>query len=379
MTMQRLGVLAVYWNGKRLEELSYYRKLSNQGRKLGIQIEIFTPGDVKGPNSVRTLVYQAETGKWVPRLSSFPPLIYDRCRYHGVATFRVLKAFRSKYTKLNYLSRPLANKWNMHRILSENESIRKFVPATIRYSGMSELLQFLKKHKLIYLKPKNGTGGRGIIRLEQVGNGLYLIQGRNKQRTILPKQQATEKQLMAKLHAFNLSPDYVIQQGIQLKLQDGRVHDYRLLIQKNGRGEWEITGCAGRIGPYRSITSNLHGGGSAVTMDQLLFIRFANKEKAAAIKKEVYSFAHQLAPYLETKFGKLCELGMDIAIDPKGGVWLLEVNPKPSREVFRRIGEKETYVKAIRRPLEYALWLLKEKKYKEAEVASVDPLSTDNE
>ncbi|MNG25924.1 Endospore coat-associated protein YheD [compost metagenome] len=72
-------------------------------------------------------------------------------------------------------------------------------------------------------------------------------------------------------------------------------------------------------------------------------------------------FAYKLADYLEVKFGKLCELGMDIAVDPKGNVWLLEVNPKPSREVFNRIGQHATYQKAVTRPLEYALWMLKQK------------------
>jgi hypothetical protein len=95
-------------------------------------------------------------------------------------------------------------------------------------------------------------------------------------------------------------------------------------------------------------------------MERLLFHCFASKDKVKQIKQDMYSFAYKLAPFLETKFGKLCELGIDIAVDPNGGIWLLEVNPKPSREVFRRIGAKEIYRKAVTRPLEYALWLMKE-------------------
>jgi glutathione synthase/RimK-type ligase-like ATP-grasp enzyme len=362
LASQRLGILAVYLVGKRLEELSYYRKLSRQGHKLGLQVEVFTPEDVEDRSSVRTMTYNTDTGKWVRKQSTIPPLIYDRCRYHGASTYRILKAFRGKYTKLNYLSKPLANKWSMHQILWENEALRRYVPATVRYSSVTDLIRFLKKYKLVYLKPKNGTGGRGIIRIEQLSGGQYMIQGRNKQRTILPLQRATEKQLTVKLQALSLSSEYVVQQGIYLTLQDGRVHDYRLLIQKNGQGEWEITGCAGRIGPHKSITSNLHGGGRAVSMERLLSIRFSGKEKINKIKQDMYDFAHKLAPYLESKFGKLCELGLDLAVDPKGSVWLIEVNPKPSREVFHRIGEKATYLKAITRPLEYALWLMNDKK-----------------
>jgi hypothetical protein len=360
LILKRLGVLAVYMSGSRLEELSFYKNLISEGKKLGLQVEIFTPSDVAGKDTIRSLKYDPVQRKWVRSHTTFPSLIYDRCRYHGVATYRILKTFRSKYGNLNYLSKPLANKWKMHQVLSEDQGISDHVPNTFRYSNSTELIRFLKEHKLIYLKPKNGTGGRGILRIERISDGLYLIQGRNQQRTILTPQKTTERQLTMKLHALNLSSDYVVQQGINLTLRNGRVHDYRLLIQKNGSGEWEVTGCAGRIGPYKSITSNLHGGGSAVSMEKLLGYNFTSKSKIEQIKQEVYSFAYQLAPYLETKFGNLCELGIDIAVDPKGYVWLLEVNPKPSREVFRRIGENDTYRKAIIRPLEYALWLMKE-------------------
>ncbi|NEW07782.1 YheC/YheD family protein [Paenibacillus sp. SYP-B3998] len=362
MASRRLGVLAIYLGKTKLEELSYFRRLSQEGRKLGVQVEVFTPDDVESDIAVRTLTYDPSSQKWVRRLTSFPSIIYDRCRYQAAANYQMLKAFRKKHARLTYLSKPLANKWKMHQILTESESIRDYLPVTIRYSTTQELMRFLKKHKLIYVKPKNGTGGRGILRIEQIETDLYLLQGRNQYRKILAPYRATEKQLMIKLNTLKLSPDYVVQQGIQLTLQDGRVHDYRLLIQKNGSGEWEVTGCAGRIGPQRSITSNLHGGGSAVALEKLLTYRFTSKVKIDVIKKEMNSFAFKLANFLETKFGKLCELGMDIAVDPKGNVWLLEVNPKPSREVFHKIGQKATYQKAVTRPLEYALWMMKENK-----------------
>jgi hypothetical protein len=46
-----------------------------------------------------------------------------------------------------------------------------------------------------------------------------------------------------------------------------------------------------------------------------------------------------------------------LAIDKDGRIFLLEVNPKPAREVFARIGERSIYYKAITQPLEYALWV----------------------
>ncbi|WP_442601490.1 YheC/YheD family endospore coat-associated protein [Paenibacillus sp. KN14-4R] len=360
MSEQTLGIIAVYLDGHKLEEMSYYKKLSIYANQMGLSIALFTPlGYSSTRREVHAYVYDIDHKKWTRKWMPFPSLVYDRCRYHGAEKYRMLLAFRSKH-KLNYLAKPLANKWTLHQIMSEDPFISEMLPHTRQYSTTAALLSFVLKHKLIYLKPKSGTGGRGIIRIELKDNHTCVIEGRNKNRTIMTPQRITIKEIASKLTPWKLDDRYVMQQGIDLRLQDGRVHDYRLLIQKNGEGRWDITGCAGRIGPHRSITSNLHGGGTAIAMDKLLEQRFASREKINEIKNNVYELGYQTAEFLENRFGRLCELGIDIAIDPDGGVWLLEVNPKPSREVFSRIGETKTYQKAVKRPLEYAKMLLSE-------------------
>ncbi len=358
-----VGVLAMYLAGQRLEEISFFRKLSISGRKLGLEILVFTPDDVdKTRSRIHALKYNPAMGKWVRKWTRFPPIIYDRCRYHGLENFRKLTRFRKQYSSLRYLSRPLTNKWSMHQLLSENSSIKPHLPATVKYKDAKELGQFLKKHPVIFMKPKSGTGGRGIIRLQRLRGGVYLMQGRDPNRRILPMHKVTLAQIPVKLRDWKLEEKYILQQGIPLRLKDGRVHDFRMLVQKDGNGEWQITGCAGRIGPAQSVTSNLHGGGTAISMDALLKKRFNSDDVVKNIKKSAYELGLNVMKHLEDKFGRLCEAGIDLAVDPKGHVWLLEVNPKPSREVFYRIGELETYRIAVRRPLEFALWLNKQKK-----------------
>lgn len=360
----QLGVLAMYLEERKLEELSFFRKLSIYGQKMGIEVLVFTPDDFSVSKQMVQAHYFSSSGKWQRKWTAFPELIYDRCRYHGKHNYRKITNFRSQYNKrLTYMSHPLKNKWSMHQVLSENEVIAGHLPATVRYSGTKELLHFLKKHQRVYLKPSSGTGGRGIIRLQMMRDSGFLLQGRDQNRHIIPPQRLYEMQISARFSNWKLSDRYIVQQGIPLTLKDGRVHDFRMLVQKNGKGEWEITGCAGRVGPRHSVTSNLHGGGTAVPMETLLLRRF-ERNKVDEIKEEAYELGMEVATFVEEKFGSQVEIGIDLAVDPKGKVWLLEVNPKPSREVFYRIGEKETYRKAITRPLEYAIWLIKRKKNK---------------
>jgi hypothetical protein len=150
---------------------------------------------------------------------------------------------------------------------------------------------------------------------------------------------------------------YLVQKGIQLQLPNGRVHDYRMLVQKNGEGEWELTGCAGRMGAEKSVTSNLHGGGQAIAMQRLMKQWIPEEELREEVTATAAKFGIDVASFLEDTYGDLCELALDLAIDKSGQIYLLEVNPKPAREVFARIGERNIYYKAITQPLEYALWV----------------------
>lgn len=356
----------MYLSGKKLEELSYFRKLSTIGQSLGLELVIFTPDDV-GSQGVRALVYDTKGKRWVRKRVPLPSLIYDRCRYHGISNYRKISAFRRKHTHLNYITRPLANKWKMHQVLSENEKVAPHLPHTVKYQDSKQLSRMLEQHATLYLKPKSGTGGRGIIRLQRDGGGkTVLMQGRDPGRRIISPAKLDVAQVPIRLNGWKLHEKYIVQQGISLKLKDGRVHDYRMLVQKDGNGDWKVTGCAGRIGPPASVTSNLHGGGKAVPMEQLLLARFKDRGKSEQIRQTAYTLGLNIAAQVENSFGEQCEIGIDLAVDGKGRVWLLEVNPKPSREIFWRTGQRGIYRTAISRPLEYALKLLRSKPAKQS-------------
>jgi glutathione synthase/RimK-type ligase-like ATP-grasp enzyme len=358
--------MALYLSDNRLEELSYFRRLFEQSRKLGIDMIVFTPEDVHpSRNKVQAWLYSPENG-WERKWTPLPAIVYDRCRYQRTYRFPLLQKFRAEHKQLLYLNRPMALKWGVHQLLSKVRAIRAHLPATVTYRENADLQSFLQKYDLLYLKPIDGTGGRGVVRIQKMKDGTFLIQARDRTRRILPVQQVKAAELPGRLSRFDMKNRYLIQQGIPTMLKDGRVHDFRLLMQKNGRGEWEATGCAGRIGAAKSVTSNLHGGGTAVPMLQLLRSRFSSEAKVYDIVRTMEQLGHYVVEELERAYSQLCEMALDIAVDGAGRVWLIEVNPKPSREVFREIGETDTYRKAIRRPLEYALWLYRQKQTKPA-------------
>jgi len=356
-----LGILTLYLNDRGLlEERSVYQKMTIAARKLGLDLIVFTPDDVNfATNRIHAQRYSPETGVWRREWTGFPHMIYDRCRIQRSPRFERLKAFRARYANQLYLNKPIGNKWSVYRTLARDPRFRDHLPQTRLYESSRDLTEMLRRHSLLYLKPAGGTGGRGILRIQRSGSGgTLIVQGRDQSRRIIRPMRIRPSRLSAKLAGWDLrGRQYLVQQGIQIRLPNGRVHDYRLLVQKNGRGEWTATGCAVRIGPPGSVTSNLHGGGQAAKLSAVLPDWLGSEEKAQEVRDSIGQFGVEVARYLESCYGPLCELALDLAIDRDGRFWLLEVNPKPARDVFRRAGEKEAYHLALVRPLQYALWL----------------------
>lgn len=371
MTQPSLGILTLYLNDSGvLEERDYYRKMTEEGQKLGLQIFVFTPEDVHHKlQRIRGQFYDTNSKLWHRKWTRFPDMIFDRCRIQRSHRFDELLKFRSRYSNQTFLNRPLRNKWTIYTVLSKDDRFRPYLPKTRYINDVQDVREMLRTHSLLYLKPINGTGGRGILRIERDKSGMLHIQGRDQGRRIVQPVTMKPDKLSHYLAGWNLKTTrYIVQQGIQLKLRNGRVHDYRLLVQKDGSGQWSVTGCAGRVGAPGSITANLHGGGRAVKMDTLLRSWIGDEGRIARIKDEVHRFGISIAQYLELCYDALCELAIDIAIDRRGRIWMIEVNPKPSREVFIRAGEPDVYHKAIVRPLEYAIWKYKKKNKQDTRV-----------
>ncbi|CAI6082210.1 YheC/YheD family protein [Cohnella sp. JJ-181] len=360
-----LGILTLYLNERKaLEEKPVYARMTAIGRKLGLTVFVFTPDDVdEDGDRIHALFYHPESRSWDRKWVRFPQLIYDRCRIQRSSRFQRLLAFRRKYGHLTFLNRPLRNKWTVHRTLGKVAAFESHLPATRFYDTPEDVHAMLRKHSLVYVKPINGTGGRGILRVERMKDGSYAVQGRDHGRRIVTPRRVSKEQLSGVLRSWDKHGDrYIAQQGLHIRLPSGRVHDYRMLVQKNGEGEWTLTGCAGRVGPPRSITSNLHGGGRAVPMKTLLREWIGSEERIGQIRRTAETLGIGVARHLERTYGALCELALDLAIDREGRVWLLEVNPKPSREVFIQAGERDVYRTALTRPLEYAQWLHRQRR-----------------
>ncbi|MGO0062219.1 YheC/YheD family endospore coat-associated protein [Brevibacillus fluminis] len=364
MTRPTIGILTWRGEGSRFAEPGYFRRLIQEGSHLGANVFLFSHKDVSlAQRKIRGYVPGANGG-WVSKIFPWPDVVIDRCR-KGSPEYREL---RKKKNLFLYANHTYTNKATATKIFLKEKSLLKWMPDTVDYSP-ANLRDMLGKYKLLYIKPGNGTGGRSILQLRRAKDGYHLL-GRDLSLVRRKAHLKSEAALVTWLNRWVKNQqirngNFMVQQGLQLNLVPGRVADTRLLIQKDETGTWSVTGLGVRVGPKDSSTSNLHGGGKAVPFQTFFRERFG-EQKTGAILAECHELAHAVVDVIEQHFGSMMEFGLDIGVDVNGRVWLIEVNPKPGRDIFKEMGQTALFRQSIQRPLQYAMHLLDQQREQKA-------------
>lgn len=356
LSNRSLGILVAEKNSQPpFADYPFYRSLCLAGAARGINVFIFAPGWVKwAAQQVIGYTYCKEQG-WTERLLPLPRLIYDRYfynRHNHPLENRRFKSRLARHKDVVVLNRGLKNKWHMHQILSRYQVFHAHLPKTERVKNIKSVLQWLKSTSSFFLKPIAGSQGRGILRVLQLGPAAFQLSGRDHRNQLITMDFDDRNEMLRWLSRRLSYEKYIIQQALSLFTPLGQPYDLRALMQKNGRGHWELTATVIRLG-REGVTANIHGGGKPEETESFLTALYG-REYGADILTEVTKIAYELPNYLESYCGRLMELGIDFGIDQDGKVWVLEVNSKPGRSALDRKLRK----KAIVQPVNYAKFIL---------------------
>jgi hypothetical protein len=340
-------------------EAPYFMQMAREGKKHGIRVIVFNPRHINWYTRKVPCWIATDDGKWTRGVEPLPRLIYDRLYYTDSNHYLKYKPHVLRIAddpNIRLLGRALGGKMKTYEILKRCPEIRPFLPPTVSYQTPRDVLRMLDKFPAVIIKPNGGSHGRGVVAISRV-SGKWFVRGRTKDNQTFQNWISGDEKLQDWIRNFIRDTKYVIQPFLDLATSDGRPYDVRILVQKNERRQWETTGMAVRIGKPFTITSNLHGGGQAV-----VFTRFISKNfpepLTRAIQKKIWLISSMVPPFIEEHHGPLVELGVDVGIDRRGDVWILEVNSKPGRAVFIKTGELAVRKRAIQLPIRYACALL---------------------
>ncbi|EFM10215.1 conserved hypothetical protein [Paenibacillus curdlanolyticus YK9] len=365
-------------NPIRMPEDRLCRLLAASGSEQGVCVIVVDP-DSSMPAAGQITGFQLNGDRWEPANCALPDLVYDRSYANSMdERLRCRTALRALIARsgARLLNSDLPGKWRVYTALEQQPALRPLLPATWLFQRGADLIgQLRKQPNGLFLKPSAGMQGRGALRIQSQSDGSLAIAGRTKrsnQPFALSYAAPERAEASQWLERFIGSATYLVQPYLSLSDEEGRPHDVRLLVQKDGSGRWQATGAACRVGANGGVTSNLHGGGAAVAaftrLSQLYGERIADR-----LLTRMEEAALLAAPAIERHFGRFAEFGFDFGITPTGKLWLLEANSKPGRQSFRRIGDKQAEQLSASRIIAYACSLAGGRKLQPPAAKRFDP------
>ncbi|MFD0674604.1 YheC/YheD family protein [Cohnella sp. GCM10027633] len=227
-------------------------------------------------------------------------------------------------------------------VVSRSRVLAAHVPATRRF-GRERLRAMLRRHGMVYVKPNTGSQGIGILRVD-TKRGRYRYRKGMQSRTF-----ASFGAMYGAMRSFTDGRRYLVQRGIHTLRRNGRVFDFRVMIQRNPAGRWECTGTAGRVAHPGKIVSNGSQGGTIYSANALLR-PIAGRAGAKRVQRRMNRLARLTAAQFGRAYPAMNELGIDIAVDRRLKPWILEVNTAPDPCPFTKLNDRT----AIRRIVRYA-------------------------
>jgi glutathione synthase/RimK-type ligase-like ATP-grasp enzyme len=348
------------YNPKSLQaELIYLSKISNN---MWAQVFVFTPHCIDWPSkTTRGYVYKQSSDKfgiWVESQYPLPDVVYDRISSRSSearANIIMTKRRLMKQPDLKYFNPSFLNKWRVYKLLSANEALIAYLPETKLLNRLN-LEDMLHRHGVIFIKPANGSLGKGILKAWKENNSdiLYRVYGNKTHHG----NASNASDLLRRIQPIIQDKSYIVQQGIDLVKYQDAAFDIRIIYQKNGAGEWIISKKFVRVAAPGSSISNLSSGGRVERSATVLGHIFQhNKRLIAENNKELNKLCELVANTLEINDqGVFGELGLDIGIDQKGQLCLIEVNSKPRKTTETELSKIIVH-NTFRRPLEFAVYL----------------------
>lgn len=241
--------------------------------------------------------------------------------------------------------RHVGSKWKKNEALLGSRELRTYLPET-RKCNRTNLESMLMKYKMVYVKPINGSLGRGVMRVEikpNSGTRTYQYQLEKKTRAF-----TTIDELYASIQKHKLTSSYLVQQGIHLLKYKKRRFDLRVMVQRSPEKVWKSTGHIGRLAHPKKIVTNYHSEGKPMAIELLLSPYIKDPMQMKSYIQMLRNLGTDIANHLKKSFPGIREIGVDIGIDQNMHPWIIEVNTSPDPFIFNQLKDKSMYRTVIR-------------------------------
>lgn len=230
------------------------------------------------------------------------------------------------------MGRIVGNKWFKYTQMKQDASLVPYLPEMRQFSKEA-LRQMIDKYGYAIVKPASGSRGRGVIQVAALQHGGYELHYENQTMIINSFERMYDS-----IRNFAGSTPYLVQRRVSRATVDGRPFDLRIVVQRRKDSDhWTVTGKLAKVAGEGYIVSNItRSKGTVLPLNAA--IRKSTIERKEGVVDKVEHVAYLAAYNLGELYPRHRIFGLDVGLDRKGHVWIIEANLYPSLSHFRKLG-----------------------------------------
>lgn len=309
---------------------AYCEELHGASQLYGGFVYFFSPEDIRAGEITG---WRFAHRRWMRMRFPIPDVVYNRLTKRKLenksSVQQLFHEVKSRYQG-HVFNEKYLDKNDVFAALARSTPVRKLLPESHLFTNYEQLSGMSKKYSSVFLKPVTGSLGKGIIRVSRSSKRL-ICQYTSVNGSVRKSYSSLSKAFPSIKNKVR-GKRYLIQQGLTLLKIHDRPVDFRALVQKNRRGQWSITSIVGRTASNQSFVSNVARGGRVSPARHALLASNLPNHLQGSVYLRMKKAALSIAAAIEHEFPyHFAELGIDLAVDASGKIWLIEVNSKPSK------------------------------------------------
>ncbi|MDT8718053.1 YheC/YheD family protein [Clostridium sp. 19966] len=356
-------LIGIFVNQIKVQELisgtniSEYVQFDRACKKLSGFCYFFSRDNIDWENNLVLGIFRTNDS-WGTSILPLAKVIYNRnvegnCVYESL---ELKSRLPMDFIMLN--NTPKLSKWDTMQLLKSNPELASAVPETVLYTSYLDVEKFLGKYASAYLKPNLLSKGRGVFKISNLSANNFKVSYRTKDLNHVVVIDDLKK-LDILLNKYSTDGGgYIIQREIKKAFFRESPFDFRLLYQKDYKGNWKPGGIASRIAANGSIITSPRSGGSVEDFSLVLKeVFYEDSATKGGLYEKVINIGREICLSIEAEFGTCVELGIDMTIDVRHKIWIIEVNGKPLRVSLERLNKPEVILRCNSQPIEYCVYL----------------------
>ncbi|OWR29855.1 hypothetical protein CDO73_12270 [Saccharibacillus sp. O23] len=290
---------------------------------------------------------QLEGDRWIKKRFPYPDVVYDKTRRKGVGKFdeayRKLEGVPISHTLRGFSM----NKSKVYNLIRENKELKPYLIPFLTLKDADRALAFVEKHRRVIFKPNGSAQGSKTMTLEQKGDVFELFDQEYLHRFSREQIQGILEMLVTK--------KYFAQKLIESVTPQGHPFHVRAHLSKNGENRWIVSyhSIGLSLTPHVRISNTPLTYRATSTWEDFLINQF-NEKADGPTAARIDAFALKTVEYLEQAIdGQFHEVGLDMGIDPDGGIWIFEAG-------IGNTGTSYYQMQAALPAIAYVLYLLRQ-------------------